>query len=137
MKFLFAILIFFVIHIQCFSQSVKPDSVIKADMLSGIQWQRWHSIDSLWLKYFFPSCLEENELKLSCATCGNIFLDAQLKIDSKGKLVDYKKIKGNICENDITNELEKCFLDYFYFMEFPPELRNMILEVKLGKSLKC
>lgn len=122
------------------SQTVKGhdnDSIIKENNLNGNQWKAWYTLDSMWSHQIFPACLNENHVKLSCASCESVFLSVQLKIDSTGKLVSHKSISGKMCGNDMSKNMEKCVLDFFYFIEFPVELRNIILEVKIGNSLKC
>jgi hypothetical protein len=124
-----------VFQLQVFSQ--KDYSVIREIDLKGKQFKAWNRFDTTWTKHILPGCLLENSLKLSCAHCSSVYLDVRLKIDSTGKLVSHEKVGGDMCGNDISDKVVKCFLDFFYFLEFPPELRNIILEVRLGSSLKC
>lgn len=140
MKFTITFSILFLFCITSFSQvrtNVKSDTIIKANDLKGKQWIAWYTIDSIWIHHIFPACLNENHVKLNCASCESVYILAQIKIDSAGKLVSYKNIKNNMCGKDISKNMEKCFFDFFYFIEFPAELRNMILEVNIGNGLKC
>lgn len=126
----------FLTHSQVATGTLK-DSIIKENDLDGKQRKAWYALDSTWTHHIFPACLNENHVKLSCASCESVFLSVQLKIDSTGKLVSYKRIAGKMCGNELSKNMEKCMLDFFYFIEFPAELRNIILEVKLGNGLKC
>jgi hypothetical protein len=126
----------FLTHAQVATGTVK-DSIIKENNLSGKQWKAWYTLDSTWTHHIFPACLNENHVKLSCANCESVYLTVQLNIDSTGKLTTYNRISGKMCGNDLSKNIEKCMLDFFYFIEFPIELRNIILEVKLGNGLKC
>jgi hypothetical protein len=135
MKRILLIAFCLIIQFQVFSQ--KNDSITRESQLRGKKYKAWHHFDTLWTRNIFPACLLENHLKLSCAECESIYFDVQLKINSAGKLVSHKVISSNMCGKDITTKLVKCCLDFFYFIEFPPELRNIILEVKLGNGLKC
>ncbi len=135
MKYLLLPLFCIIFQLHVFSQ--KNYTFIREADLTGKQQAAWYSFDTTWKKHIFPGCLLENHLKLSCAHCDNIYIDVKLKIDSTGKLVSYEKTGGEMCGQEVTDKLVKCFLDFFYFLEFPPELRNVILEVKLGSSLKC
>jgi hypothetical protein len=100
-------------------------------------WKEWYTLDSIWTKNMFPSCLVETHIKLSCADCEKVMMTVQLKIDSAGKLVTYKKIKENMCGNEFSQLMEKCFFDFFFFLEFPADFRNKTIEVKMGNGLKC
>ncbi|MFH0866281.1 MAG: hypothetical protein V1904_08800 [Bacteroidota bacterium] len=126
-------------HSECISQTtaLSSDSVIKESDMTGSMWKEWYTLDSTWTKNMFPSCLLENHIKLSCAGCESISMTAQMKIDSTGKLVSYKKIKENMCGNTFTQLMEKCFLDFFFFLEFPAGFRNKTIEVRIGNGLKC
>jgi len=130
----------FFFSFSLFSQvntGVKKDSIIKENNLKGKQWDAWYTLDSTWTHHIFPGCLNENHLKLSCADCSKIYLTVQLSIDSTGKLVSHKKISSIMCGDGMSIKMEKCLLDFFYFIEFPSTLRNIILEVKVGNGLKC
>ena len=135
MKYFFLTLVCITLQLQLFSQ--KNYTTIREADLTGKQLAAWYSFDTTWRIHIFPSCLLENHLKQNCAHCENIFLIVRLKIDSTGKLISHEKVSGEMCGQEISDKLVKCFLDFFYFLEFPPELRNVILEVKLGNSLKC
>lgn len=135
MKYLLLAVVGFFLQLQLFSQTSYP--VIREADLQGKQFQSWYAFDTTWTKHILPGCLLENHLKVSCEHCGSIYLNVRLKIDSTGKLISHEKISGTICENELSDKVVNCFLEFFYFLEFPPELRNIILEVKLGKALKC
>lgn len=105
--------------------------------MSVTMWKEWNTFDTIWTNNMFPSCLMENNLKLSCADCERISITVQMKIDSTGKLISYKKIKENMCGKNFTALLEKCFLDFFFFLEFPADFRSKTIEVRLGNGLKC
>jgi len=140
MRCCFITLLFIGLQINVSAQnnhSVKQDSVLKTTDLKGTQWEEWNMLDTTWIKHMFPSCLLENHLELNCRKCVTAYITVQMKIDSKGKLVSHKLIESNICGKDASEKLINCFLDFFYFIEFPNELRNIIFEVKLGNSLKC
>jgi hypothetical protein len=124
---------------ECVSQTttLPSDSVIKESDMTGNMWKEWYALDSLWTKNMFPACLTESHIKLSCADCESISMTVRMKIDSTGKLVSYNKIKENMCGNTFTSLLEKCFLDFFFFIEFPADFRNKTIEVRIGNGLKC
>lgn len=130
---------FLSVYSECMSQTITlpSDSVIKESDMNNLMWKEWYTLDSTWTKNMFPSCLLENDLKLSCAECESISMTVQMKIDSTGKLISYKKVKENMCGNTFTQLMEKCFLDFFFFLEFPADFRNKTIEVRIGNGLKC
>jgi len=133
----FSLLIFCFIADAQFATGVANDSVLRESNLKGKQRTEWYTLDSTWTHHILPACLNENHVTLSCAACESVYLTVQLKIDSAGKLTSYKRIAGKMCGTDLSKNMEKCMLDFLFFIEFPAELRNIILEVKLGNGLKC
>ena len=137
MKRIFSlIIVFIIITLDSFAQT-KDTIVLRESDLKNEQMIAWYTLDTIWTKNIMPVCFFENNIKLNCANCGSIYLKMQLKIDTSGKLVSYTKIKENMCGNAFTEKLEKCFLDFFNFLIFPEELRGIILEVNIGRGLKC
>jgi hypothetical protein len=116
---------------------MKSDSVIEVHNLNQDQWHVWDSIDNYWLKNEFPLCLKNNKLKLSCSGCENIYLVVNFYIDNEGKLTKYDIVKEKVCGGTATAALKKCFLSYFQTLVFPPPLRNINIQVRLGNGLKC
>ena len=135
MKHCFLIVFLLIIQLHVFSQKKYP--VIREADLKGKALKEWHRIDTTWTKHIFPGCLLENNLKLNCADCDHIYLEVRLTIDSHGRLISHEKTGGTMCEKEISDNVVKCFLDFFYFLEFPRKLRNHNFEVKIGTSLKC
>jgi len=105
--------------------------------LEGKAWKNWDSINHVWMKEVYSPCLKENKLKMSCASCVYIYIDAGFTIDECGKLVDIKIFKENICSNKASDKLKKCFFEYFLNMVFPLSLRNKKIVSKFGTGLKC
>lgn len=119
------------------NETISSDSIINELNMKGIMKEEWYTLDTTWTKNIFPACLMEDHKKLSCGECPSISMTVQLKIDSVGKLVSYKKIKENMCGETFAVLLEKCFLDFFFFIEFPADFRNKTIEVRIGNGLKC
>jgi len=97
----------------------------------------WNKIDDDWRLHYFHDCLAKDKLKMSCAHCASIYLTVDFKIDSVGKVIEYKVVKENMCGSDFTESLKKCFLEYFLTIEFPEGFRNMVFEINIGNGLKC
>jgi len=105
--------------------------------LEGDAWKKWDSISHDWMKKVYFPCLKENHLKMSCASCVYIYIDAGLTIDSLGKLTDIKIFKENICSNKASEKLKECFFSYFRNLVFPPSVRKRKIKAKLGTGLSC
>ncbi len=105
--------------------------------LDGEAWHKWDSINHVWMKEVYFPCLKVNNLKMSCAGCVYIYIDAGLTIDSCGKLIDIKIFKENICTEKASDKLKKCFFDYYKKMVFPLSLRNRKIKAKFGTGLTC
>lgn len=74
---------------------------------------------------------------MSCAYCSSIYLTIDFKIDSAGKVLEYRVVKENRCGNDFTGSLKMCFLTYFLAVQFPEGMRNIVFEITIGNELKC
>jgi hypothetical protein len=113
------------------------DTIMQSHDLNKEQWHVWDSIDNYWLKNEFPLCLKNNKLKLSCSGCESIYLVVNLYIDKEGKLTKYDIVKEKVCGNVASPALKKCFISYFQTLVFPPALRSINIQVRLGNGLKC
>ncbi len=135
------IILFF--SVSVFSQEVPMDSVsatshiLKSYELKGDSWKDWNKIYDDWMKNEYHKILKENKLKMNCSECENIYLEVILNIDSTGKMTFYKLINSKKCTEKFSKKLEIQFMKSFFNMEFPPSLRNMFFEARLGTGLKC
>ncbi len=105
--------------------------------LEGRAYTEADSIRNVWMKKEFPSILKKNKLKMTCAKCSNIYMDVVFTIDANGVLRLPKILQAVCCGSSFSNQLSTDFLDYFYDLQFPWALRNMIFEYRLGTGLKC
>lgn len=135
-------ILLFLFSLSVFSQEVSMDSasssqVLKSYELKGDSWKDWNKIYQDWMKNEYHKILKENKLKMNCSGCENIFLDVILNIDSTGKMTFYKLVNSNKCSEKFSKKLEIQFMKSFFNLEFPPSLRNMYFEARLGTGLKC
>lgn len=146
-KNILSFLLFF-FSLSAFSQEVAMDlpvgrqvpptsQVLKSYELKGDSWKDWNKIYQDWMKNEYHKILKENKLKMNCSGCENIFLDIVLNIDSTGKMTFYKLVNSNKCSEKFSKKLEIRFMKSFFNLEFPPSLRNMYFEARLGTGLKC
>lgn len=128
--------------ILVFSQEVPMDTVSavqvpKSYELKGDSWKDWNKIYENWMKNEYHKILKENKLKMTCSGCENIYLDVVLNIDSTGKMTFYKLVDSKKCSEKFSKKLEIQFMKSFFNLKFPPSLRNMFFEARLGTGLKC
>lgn len=80
----------------------KNDSIISYQNLDSDEAQMvWINMHKAWLDCCFYNCLKENNITLSCARCEKAVLTVDFKIDSHGKVAEYRIIK----ENGVSNHL--------------------------------
>lgn len=138
----------FLFSLSVFSQEVAMDlpagrqvlqdsQVLKSYELKGDSWKDWNKIYQDWMKNEYNKILKANKLKMTCSGCENIFLDVVLNVDSTGKMTFYKLVNSNKCSEKFSKKLEIQFMKSFFNLEFPPSLRNMYFEARLGTGLKC
>ncbi len=128
-------------QVNSFADSEKTSNIYKGqEELSTAQTKAWDSIYTIWLRDDYLKCKKENKIDLNCdghSPCESFYIDVILKIDGEGKM-EYYKLQGGIkCGRPITKPLELRLMRSFFKMEFPPELRNIKFEVRLGAILKC
>jgi hypothetical protein len=133
-KILMFVLLFFSINNIIAQKDTIP---IWSYELEGQAWHDWDSINRSWMKNTYFPCLKENKLKMSCAKCVYIYIDAIFGIDSSGKLIDIQILKENICSGKASEKLKNCFFNSFKNMVFPESLRKKKIKSKFGTGLKC
>ncbi len=115
----------------------KKLKTIKSYNLDDTKWSKWNKIEKNWRKNIYGKILKKYGLKMSCLKCEYIYFDFIFTISKNGKLTEAKKIKENICSQKKTDGIEADFIKYFKNLQFPKELQNLKIEVKLGDGLKC
>jgi hypothetical protein len=133
-EFFISIMIFFAIG----QLSAQSDTIPQWSYeLERQAWKDWDSVNQVWIKEIYFPCLKENNLKMSCASCVYIYIDAIFNIDSCGKLANIQIIKENICSGKASGNLKQCFFTYFKNLVFPEALRKKKIKAKFGTGLKC
>jgi hypothetical protein len=134
MRILF-VSVFILINSVIFAQN--DSTALWSYQLEGKAWHDWDSINNIWMHNYYFDCLKDNKLKMSCASCVSIYIDAIFKIDSSGKLTDIQIIKENVCSNKASDKLKQCFFSYYKNLIFPESLRRKKIKSKFGTGLKC
>jgi hypothetical protein len=126
------------LNAQNTDQFIPKDSIITyTDLPTDEARLAWNNMHDNWRRNDFYDCLEKEKIKMSCAHCSSIYLTVDFKIDSAGKVLEYRVVKENMCGSDFTETLKKCILEYFLATQFPEGLRNMVFEITIGNGLKC
>jgi hypothetical protein len=111
-------------------------SYIKYYQLGPAQSQAWEKIEKEWKKEYLK-ILREQKIKMNCAACTSVYMDAVISITAEGKMGHYRLIKSKKCGEPFSKGLEIRFMKWFFNYKFPKELQNMKIEIHLGDSLKC
>jgi hypothetical protein len=115
----------------------QTDSIPKHYELKGLAYKQADSIQDVWMTTHYPVVLKKNKLKMTCAHCSNIFMDVIFKIRADGRAQDWLTVNSNKCGEKFSAKLEEDFLIFFENFIFPPSLRNLIFEWRLGTGLSC
>jgi hypothetical protein len=116
---------------------IVQDSIPKHYELNRPQYNAWNYIYQEWMTKEYGKILMENNLKMNCSSCLSVYMNVIIRIDSLGKLKEYKVITAKKCGTTFTKKLEESFMQWFLIFKFPLELYNNKFEVKLGTGLKC
>jgi hypothetical protein len=113
------------------------EDAIKTWDLKGEAYDAWKKIEQDWTQVVFSQILKKHKIKLNCSDCPRVNFKVKLKIDSNGKLVSYQKLKLNVCGGKSPKGFEQELIQYFTEITFDKSLNGMVIEVYLGRTLKC
>lgn len=116
---------------------VPADSVVKTWDLEHDAWKAWDKIDSVWMDSIYWTTLKKHKIKMSCAHCVRVMLSVDMRIDSSGRLAEYRVEKSYLCGSEFSKQLETDFMLFFTTLIFPQPLRNRVIRALLGTGLKC
>lgn len=137
-SFLFVLLL---LTLLCRGQVQEPsspaDTAINTWELNHDAREAWKTIDSVWMSEVYWNVLKKHKIKMTCAHCEKVMMHVDLKIDSTGKLTDYKVEKSMQCGSSFSPEMEEEFLNFFKALDYPQALRNLRIHAMLGTGLKC
>jgi hypothetical protein len=118
-------------------QPAEPIAPVKDYELKGEAWQLMNGIRSQWMKNEYRPLLRKYGLRMRCSSCEYVYLDVQLTIDGEGKVTGHKVVHENRCGKPFTDAMRKDFLRSYLALTFPPELRKLVIETRLGTGLTC
>jgi hypothetical protein len=118
---------------------VRNDSsnIIIDYRLKGKKHEEFDKILEYWKTSKYHNCMAESRLKMSCSGCEYVYIIVRISIDRSGRISGYTKAGENVCGQKAPEKLERCFMEYLESITFPPCLRNMTIETRLGTGLKC
>jgi len=127
------------ISIKCCAQTANDSTGLfsRISMEDDGVWTEWHNIDSAWMHNGYRAILAKAKLKMDCAHCESIRMDADFVVDSSGKLIRSVMLENYKCGKSFDKKLEDAFMDYFYKITFPAIFRKHVITVRLGTALKC
>lgn len=120
-----------------FSQLSAQIEGIKHYELKGKAYQQADSILNVFMKVEYPALLKKYKLKMNCGNCTSVFMDVVFFIEPDGHIVDYVMVDSKKCGAEFDEEMQADFVFFFVQINFPPSLRDMHLQYRLGTSLKC
>lgn len=130
----FIFLFVFILGFFCISQE-KPEENIY-DVLTESQRTDWYKARKAWEEKYFYVFLKKHKVKLSCASCSSVYVDAEFEVMFDGhahvKVLNTKKCGSEFSVKQIT-ELEKLLFN----LEFSSELINKKFIGRIGNGLKC
>ncbi len=121
----------------CACASGAAKGPIEEYRLAGKAADSWKSIREGFRRDAFVPCLAKRRVVVSCSGCTAVVLRGVLRIDGRGRFAGFERSFGRYCGAEMPPDVERCFIDYFRTIEFPPELRNLAIAVDLGRGLKC
>lgn len=131
------LIIFFTILLIGTTKLTGQIEGIKHYELKGQAYQQADSILNIFMKVEYPALLKKYKLKMNCANCTGVFMDVVLFIEPDGHVVDYVVTDSKKCAVEFDEEMQAEFVFFFVQINFPPSLRDMHLQYRLGTSLKC
>lgn len=138
-RFLLLVLISFPLMVSAQDQPavVPTDSIVVSWKLEHPAWDKWDYLDSVWMADVYWNTLKKHKIKMDCGHCTRVFMRIDMKIDSSGKLEQYRVDESFICDEKMQSTLENDFMEFFKNLIFPTELRNRVIRAQLGTGLKC
>jgi hypothetical protein len=101
------------------------------------QQKAWDSIKSIWQKTVYQKVEKKNKINITdCYQCGAFYVDAEISIDSTGKLT-YDVVAAKKCFANMSLKMENELMRYFLQLIFPKHCRNIKIRDRLGWLLKC
>ena len=115
--------------------------MITTEQMNTDQLLAWNTLFDSWLRDKFRASLKALHYKQDCIQCGDIYFVTRFYVDQTGHVSKYKIVREEIdCRGKTAqqnNELRKTITDSFGTWIFPPSLRNVIIEARMGAVTRC
>jgi hypothetical protein len=89
-----------------------------------------------WEQNCFTPFLKRNRIKLSCAHCNSVFVEAVFRLQEGGHshfVITRQKKCGQSFSKTQLKEIEKMLLN----LQLPESVRGKLIRLRFGNSLKC
>ena len=92
-----------------------------------------------WESEVFDKLLNDLDVDLNCKDCPSVAVNVALVFDLDGILIDVVEIQDAVyCRGGLFDtELKLEIIASLSFWEFPSNLKDMIIECRVGRSLRC
>ncbi|HEY9206914.1 MAG TPA: hypothetical protein VIO58_13460 [Candidatus Methanoperedens sp.] len=120
---------------------MEQETIITTELMDRNQLLEWNMMFDSWLRNKFRPGLRALHYKQNCIQCGDIYFIVRFYVDKEGHISKYKIVREEIdCNNKTVqqnNELRKTITNDFIEWIFPPSLRNIIIEARMGEVKRC
>ena len=120
---------------------MEHEMIITTEQMNKDKLQAWNTLFDSWMRDTFRPILKALHYKQDCIQCGDIYFVTRFYIDQEGHVSKYKIVREEIdCSSKTAqqnNELRKMITSGFVAWIFPPSLKNMIIEARMGEVTRC
>lgn len=115
--------------------------IITIELMNKNQLLEWNTMFGSWLRERFRPILKALDYKQDCIQCGDIYFITRFYVDQEGHVSKFEIVREEIdCSSKTeqqNNELRKAIANGFGAWIFPPTLKNMIIEARMGEVKRC
>ena len=115
--------------------------IISTEHMNKEQSLAWGTLFDDWVRDEFRPTLKMLDYKQDCVQCGDIYFVTQFYVDQEGHVREFKIVREEIdCRSKTTREnddLRERLTSSFAGLIFPPSLRGVIVEARMGEVTRC
>ena len=120
---------------------MEQETITTTEQMNKDQLLAWNTLFDSWLCNKFRLSLRALHYKQNCIQCGDIYFVTRFYVDQEGHVSKYKIVREEIdCSSKTAqqnNELRKTITNGFVSLIFPPSLKNMTIEARMGEVTRC
>ncbi|MEK6337407.1 MAG: hypothetical protein AABM67_20990 [Acidobacteriota bacterium] len=115
--------------------------IISTEHMNKEQLRDWSTLFDGWVRDEFRPTLKTLAYKQDCVQCGDIYFVTQFHVDQEGYVREFKIVREEIdCRSKTVPEndaLREKLTSNFTGWIFPPSLRGVIVEARMGEVTRC